>query len=61
MTILAADRKGYISKYVEITVHRWKHATFEAAFGYLHFLVDLVFFVKVFIHPLSLSQIYNQN
>lgn len=55
MTILAADRKGYISKHLEITVHRQKRVAFEAAFGYLHYLVDLVSFVKVFIHPLSLS------
>lgn len=61
MMILASNRKGYISKQLEIIMHNQKRATFEAAFLYLHFLVDLVFFVKVFIHLLSLSQIYNQN
>lgn len=37
MTILAADRKEYISKHLELMVHRQKRATFEGAFGYLHF------------------------
>lgn len=34
-------------------MHGQKCVTWEAAFGYLHFLSDLVLFVEVFIHSLS--------
>lgn len=53
MTILATDRKGYISKRLEITVQRQKCASLEAAFWFFTFLSDLVSLVKAFIHPLS--------